>query len=89
MANGKLQVNSIPHLAHLDAVRFNRVGDSRKMYYNDKMKRFWHCLYKLAGGPALRLLSGPRGTGDKNFDTAFCNINFCSTKFINVKKHEQ
>ena len=76
MANGKLQVNSIPHLAHLDAVRFNRVGDSRKMYYNDKMKRFWHCLYKLAGGPALRLLSGPRGTGDKNFDTASCNINF-------------
>ena len=76
MANGKLQVNSIPHLAHLDAVRFNRVRDSRKMYYNDKMKRFWHCLYKLAGGPALRLLSGPRGTGDKNFDTASCNINF-------------
>ena len=58
MANGKLQVNSIPHLSHLDAVRFNRVGDSRKMYYNDKMKRFWHCLYKLAGGPALQLLSG-------------------------------
>ena len=46
------------------------------MYYNDKMKCFWHCLYKLAGGPALRLLSGPRGTGDKNFDTASCNINF-------------
>ena len=73
MANGKLQVNSIPHLAHLDAVRF---GDSRKMYYNDKMKCFWHCLYKLAGGPALWLLSGPRGTGDKNFDTASFNINF-------------
>ena len=53
MASGKLQVNSIPHLAHLDAVRFNRVGDSRKMYYNDKMKCFWHCLYKLAGWTSI------------------------------------
>ena len=76
MSHGKLQVNAIPHLAHLDAVHFNRVGDSRKMLYNHKMKCFWHCLYKFAGRPALRLLSGPRGTGDKNFNTASCNINF-------------
>ena len=40
------------------------------------MKHFWHCLYKVAGGPALRLLSGPRGTGENNYDTSSANINF-------------
>ena len=31
-------VSTIPHLAHLDAIRFHRVGDSRKMQYSSKMK---------------------------------------------------
>ena len=53
MSTGKLPVNTIPHLAHLDAIHFHQVGDSRKMQYSSKMKRFWHCLYKLAGGPSL------------------------------------
>ena len=91
MSTGKLPVNTIPHLAHLDAIRFHRVGDSRKMQYSSKMKRFWHCLYKLAGGPSLRLLSGPRGTGERNFDTSFCNINFAVpsiTTLRNVQSNE-
>ena len=46
------------------------------MLYKPKMKCFWHCLYKVAGGPALRLLSGPRGTGENNYDTSLANINF-------------
>ena len=53
MSTGKLPVNTIPHLAHLDAIRFHPVGDSRKMQYSSKMKCFWPCLYKLAGGPSL------------------------------------
>ena len=88
MSTGKLPVNTIPHLAHLDAIRFHRVGDSRKMQYSSKMKRFWHCLYKLVGGPSLRLLSGPRGTGEQNFDTSFCNINF-AVPSITTLRHVQ
>ena len=88
MSAGNLPVNTIPHLAHLDAIRFNRVGDSRKMHYSGKMKRFWHCLYKLAGGPSLRLLSGPRGTGERNFDTSFCHINFALPS-ITTLRHVQ
>ena len=33
-------------------------------------------MYKVAGGPPIRLISGPRGTGEKNFNTASANINF-------------
>ena len=88
MSTGKLPVNTIPHLVHLDAIRFHRVRDSRKMQYSSKMKRFWHCLYKLAGGPALRLLSGPRGTGERNFETSFCNINF-AVPSITTLRHVQ
>ena len=76
MANGHIPVDSVPHLAHIEAVRFNRMKDSRRMHYSPKMKRFWHCLYKVAGGPPIRLISGPRGTGEKNFNTASANINF-------------
>ena len=76
MASGELPVDSIPHLAYLDSVCFKRIKDSQRMLYKPKMKCFWHCLYKVAGGPALRLLSGPRGTGENNYDTSLANINF-------------
>ena len=33
-------------------------------------------MYKVAGGPPIRLISGPRGTGEKNFNTTSANINF-------------
>ena len=59
MASGELPVDSIPHLAYLDSVCFKRIKDSQQMLYRPKMKRFWHCLYKVGGGPSLRLLSGP------------------------------
>ena len=58
------------------------------MQYSSKMKCFWHCLYKLVGGPSLRLLSGPRGTGEQNFDTSFCNINF-TVPSITTLRHVQ
>ena len=76
MASGDLPVDSILHLAYLDSMRFRRIRDSRRMVYCPKMKRFWHCLYKVAGGPPVHLLSGPRGTGEQNYDTMSSSINF-------------
>ena len=76
MASGELPIDSIPHLAHLDSVRFKHLKDSRRMHYSKKMKRFWHCLYKVGGGPPIRLLSGPKGTGENNYDPISANINF-------------
>ena len=46
------------------------------MYYSSKMKHFWHCLYKVGGGPPIRLLSGPRGTGENNYNPSSALINF-------------
>ena len=76
MANGHIPIDSVPHLAHIEAIRFNHMKDSQRMHYSPKKKQFWHCLYKVAGGPPIRLTSGPRGTGEKNFNTASANINF-------------
>ena len=76
MAEGSLPVDSVPHLAHLETVRFHHVADSRRMWYSQKMKKFWHCFYKVEGGPPLRLLSGPKGTGYQNYEPSNCLINF-------------
>ena len=40
------------------------------------MKKFWHCFYKVGGGPPLRLLSGPKGIGINNYEPSACRINF-------------
>ena len=50
------------------------------------MKKFWHCFYKVGGGPALRLLSGPKGTGDNNLDTESCSINFAVPSLKIIKQ---
>ena len=76
MARGDIPVNNIPHLAHLETMRFHRCRDSRRMWYSNKMKKFWHCFYKVGGGPPLRLLSGPKGIGINNYEPSACRINF-------------
>ena len=76
MSKGEIAIDNIPHLAHLETMRFHRCKDSRHMWYSRKMKKFWHCFYKVGGGPPLRLLSGPKGIGNKNYETSTCNINF-------------
>ena len=76
MSSGYIPIDTIPHLAFLDSVRFKRFKMSCNMTYSQKMKKFWHCFYKVGGGPALQLLSGPKGTGDNNLDTESCSINF-------------
>ena len=76
MSEGILPVDSIPHLSHLETVRFHRIKDTRRMWYSKKMKKFWHCFYKVGGGPPLRLLSGPKGSGSHNYEPSMCNINF-------------
>ena len=76
MAEGNLPVDTIPHLAHLETVRFHQIKDSRRMWYSKKMKKIWHCFYKVGGGPPLRLLSGPKGAGNMNYKPSSCNINF-------------
>ena len=76
MAGGDHPVDSIPHLSHLESIRFKRIKDSQRMYYSSKMKRFWHCWYKVGGGPPIHLLSGPRGTGENNYNPSSALINF-------------
>ena len=76
MARGDISVNNIPHLAHLETMRFHRCRDSRCMWYSNKMKKFWHWIYKVGGGPPLRLLSGPKGIGINNYEPSACQINF-------------
>ena len=73
--DGKSVGTGILHLTHSDAVQFNRVWDIRRMHYTDKMIRFQHCLYKLAGGQPPKLLSGTRGTLNRNFYITSSNIN--------------
>ena len=70
MSSGHIPVDTIPHLAFLDSVRFKCIKFSRNMTYSRKMKKFWHCFYKVGGGPPLRLLSGLKGTGDNNLETS-------------------
>ena len=86
MSSGAIPIDTIPHLAFLDSVRFRRIKKSCNMTYSKKIKKFWHCFYKVGGGPALRLLSGPKGTGDNNFDTASCSINFAVPSLKTIKQ---
>ena len=86
MSSGYIPIDTIPHLAFLDSVRFKRFKKSFNMTYSKKMKKFWHCFYKVGGGPALRLLSGPKGTGDNNLDTASCSINFAVPSLKTIKQ---
>ena len=37
---------------------------------------FWLCVLKLLGRPSLRLFSGPKGSGETNYDPNMCKINF-------------
>ena len=86
MSSGAIPIDTIPHLAFLDSVRFRRIKKSFNMTYSQKMKKFWHCFYKVGGGPALRLLSGPKGTGDNTLDTASCSINFAVPSLKTLKQ---
>lgn len=38
IANGHIPIDSVPYLAHIEAVRFNHMKDSRRMHYSPKMK---------------------------------------------------
>ena len=82
MAKGDIPANNIPHLAHLETMRFHRCRDSRRMWNSNKMKKFWHCFYKVGGGPPLRLLSGPKGIGINNYEPSACRINFVLINLI-------
>ena len=86
MSSGNIPIDTIPHLAFLESVRFKRFKKSFSMTYSKKMKKFWHCFYKVGGGPALRLLSGPKGTGDNNLDTTSCCINFAVPSLKTIKQ---
>ena len=76
MLKGEIAIDNIPHLAHLETMRFHRCKDSRHMWYSRKMKKNWYCFYKVVRGPPLRLLSGPKGIGNNNYEPSTCSINF-------------
>ena len=86
ISSGYIPIDTIPHLAFLDSVRFKRFKMSCNMTYSQKMKKFWHCFYKVGGGPALRLLCGPKGTGDNNLDTESCSTNFAVPSLKIIKQ---
>ena len=89
MARGDIPVNNIPHLAHLETMRFHRCPDSRCMWYSNKMKKFWHCFYKVGGGPPLRLLSGPKGIGINNYQPSACRINFAVPSTNTIRNFDE
>ena len=89
MSNGDIPITNIPHLAHLETMRFHRLPDSRCMWYSKKMKKFWHCFYKVGGGPPLRLLSGPKGIGINNCETSSCSINFAVPSTNTIQTYDQ
>ena len=89
MARGKLPIDTIPHLAHLEMMRFHRITDSRRMWYCQKMKKFWHCFYKVGGGPPLRLLSGPKGIGNQSYQPSNCQINFAVPSTNTIRSCDQ
>ena len=41
MSNGDIPVTNIPHLTHLETMRFHRLPDSRCMWYSKKMKKIF------------------------------------------------
>ena len=89
MSNGDIPITNLPHLAHLETMRFHRLPDSRRMWYSKKMKKFWHCFYKVGGGPPLRLLSGPKGIGINNCETSSCSINFAVPSTNTIRTYDQ
>ena len=46
------------------------------MTYSQQSMDFWLCVLKLLGGPSLRFFSGPKGSGEINYDPNMCKINF-------------
>ena len=89
MSNGDIPITNIPHLTHLETMRFHRLPDSRCMWYSKKMKTFWHCFYRVGGGPPLRLLSGPKGIGINNCETFSCSINFAVPSTNTIRTYDQ
>ena len=81
--------SQIYHISLLETMRFHRLPDSRHMWYSKKMKKFWHCFYKVGGGPPLRLLSGPKGIGINNCETSSCSINFAVPSTNTIRTYDQ
>ena len=76
LLTGTISPKDQPILSALDYVRFKNLKDTRSMTYSDESRDFWMCVHKLLGGPCLRLFSGPKGSGEGNYDPKICRINF-------------
>ena len=76
LANGSINPTDQPVLSALDFAHFRNLKDTRNMTYSQQSMDFWLCVLKLLGGPSLRLFSGPKGSGETNYDPNQCKINF-------------
>ena len=76
LANGRINPTDQPVLSALEFARFQNLKDTRNMTYSQQSLDFWLCVLKLLGGPSLRLFSGPKGSGDTNYDPNSWKINF-------------
>ena len=76
LLDGTISPTDQPILSALDYVRFKNLKDTRSMTYSKESRDFWMCVHKLLGGPCLRLFSGPKGSGEGNYDPKICRINF-------------
>ena len=76
LANRIINPTDQPILSALDFARFRNLKDTRNMTYLQQSMDFWLWVLKLLGGPSLRLFSGPKGSGETNYDPNMCRINF-------------
>ena len=76
-ADGTIKPTDQPVLSALDFVHFRNLKDTRNMAYSQQSLDFWLCILKLLGGPSLRLFSGPKGSGETNYDPKQIMIQNC------------
>ncbi len=76
IASGTLSLDNVCIRSAIELARFLNLNDTRCMVYSDITRNYWNCVYKILGGPGLRLFSGPRGVGTNTFDPLHCKVNF-------------